>query len=246
MERKTKAHIALGGRLAGEFVIIVLGVLTALAVDNWRESREAQILQTNYLSRLADDLSRDLDDIGVATWAAMAQARATTTLLEALNDPQAFDIPMMTESLKSVDFTRPAHEVIDTHFGGLVWIVKRDRSFETTRATFDEMLSTGRLLVIEDPDLRKSIIDYYSNAEGLEGLGDWMAQSLDAMETVLQRGGYNAFDYNYIDDPLPLLLELDGLAVTLRDVRRKALRKVGVFEQIENNARELKERIESQ
>lgn len=125
-------------------------------------------------------------------------------------------------------------------------MVKRDRSFETSRATFDEMLSTGRLLVIEDPDLQKSTIDYYSNAGGLKGSGEWMAQSLDKLETVLQRGGYNAFDFNYIDDPLPLLLELDGLAVTLRDVRRKALRKVGIFEAIENNARELKERVESQ
>lgn len=53
-------------------MIIVLGVLTALAVDNWRESQEAQVLQSNYLSRLANDLNRDLDDLGAATWAAMA------------------------------------------------------------------------------------------------------------------------------------------------------------------------------
>ena len=216
-----------------------------MAVDSWRESREEKELQSSYLVRLLDDMERDFDAIRSATWASMAQARATTTLLDALGDPQAYDIPAMSESLESVDFSRPAHEVIDTSFGGLVWMVKRVRSFAPSRPTYDELLATGRLLVIEDPDLRKSIIAYYTFAEGIEGMDEWMSQSTDRMEAVLRQGGYNAFDYHYIDDPLPLLIELEGLAVTLRDVRRKALRQVYVFEMVENQARALKEQIES-
>ena len=98
--------------------------------------------------------------------------------------------------------------------------------------------------MIEDPGLRESIIDYYSFAENVEGIDEWMQQSTDQMEAVLQESGYNAFDYHYIDDPLPLLRELDGLPVTLRDVRRRALRQVAVLEWVEEKTRALQAKIE--
>jgi hypothetical protein len=244
MNNERDSALGLSRRLIGEFVIIVLGVLAALAVDNWREDRAEQELQTMYLDRFAGDLERDLDSLRSATWSSMAQARATTTLLNALDDPLALDVPMMTESLKSVDFTRPAHEVIDTSFGGLVWMSRRIRTFAPSRATYDELLATGRLLVIEDPGLRESIIDYYSFAENLEGVDEWMQQSTDQMEAALRESGYNAFDYQYIDEPLPLLRELDGLPVALRDVRRRALRQVAVLEWVEEKTRALLVKIE--
>jgi hypothetical protein len=244
MNNERDSALGLSRRLIGEFVIIVLGVLAALAVDNWREERAEQELQSMYLARFADDLDRDLQSLRSATWSSMAQARATTTLLDALGDPQAYNIPRMTDSLDSVDFTRPAHEVIDTSFGGLVWTSRRIRTFAPSRATYDELLATGRLLVIEDPGLRESIIDYYSFAENVEGIDEWMQQSTDQMEAVLQESGYNAFDYHYIDDPLPLLRELDGLPVTLRDVRRRALRQVAVLEWVEEKTRALQAKIE--
>jgi hypothetical protein len=68
-------------RLGAEFIIIVLGVLAAFAVDGWSEDRVKHVLEESCLLRLRDDLQWDIEQIGPARWAAFAKARATTTLL---------------------------------------------------------------------------------------------------------------------------------------------------------------------
>jgi hypothetical protein len=234
-----------GQHFAGEFIVIVLGVLAALAVESWSEDRGDRILEENYLFRLQGDLKRDLQQIGRARWASFAKARATTTLLYAIDDPLASEIPEFTESIKSIDFSVPATDVISVeHMGGLVWIAKRDRTLGSSRGAYDEMIATGRFLVIEDDQLRAEIIDYYSSVDDGEGLADWIAEASSRLEEVLEPSGLNAFDYNYIEDPLPRLRDLSGLAVVLRDIRRRSLRHVEILEQVEASAKELTEGID--
>jgi hypothetical protein len=43
----------------GEFVVILLGVLVALAADRWNQSRLESLTEGLYLERLADDLRAD-------------------------------------------------------------------------------------------------------------------------------------------------------------------------------------------
>jgi hypothetical protein len=57
--------------------------------------------------------------------------------------------------------------------------------------------------------------------------------------------GFNAYDFNAIDDPIPLLRDLDRLSPKLRDVRRISLRQVMVLESIEESSRELLATIHS-
>ena len=44
---------------AGEITIIVVGILIALAVDNWNEARNTGRRETDYLMRVVADLRRD-------------------------------------------------------------------------------------------------------------------------------------------------------------------------------------------
>jgi hypothetical protein len=127
--------------------------------------------------------------------------------------------------------------------GGLVWIAKRDRTLVPARGTYDEMISTGRFLVIEDDQLRADVINYYSDLDGAGSFSDWIYDASSRLEEVLEPSGLNAFDYNYIEDPLPELRDLKGLAGVLRDIRRRSLRNVAFLEQAEKNAKELTEKI---
>ena len=245
MNNESKWHFRFSGRFAGEFIVIVLGVLAALAVDSWSEDRNDRVLEENYLSRLKVDLERDLQQIGRARWASFAQARATTTLLFSIGDPLAGEIPEFTENIQSIDFTVPATEVIsDTTMGDLVWFAKRVRSFSPSQSTYDEMLATGRLLVIYDQQLRTDVINYYSLTEGSGEMGEWISEAATKLEEVLRPTGFNAFDFGYIDEPLPLLRDLKDLGFVLRDIRRRSLRQVWFLEQVEKEAKELTNSIE--
>ena len=245
LNKTSKTYFRFGGQFAGEFIVIVLGVLAALAVESWSEDRNDRVMEGNYLSRLKVNLEQDLQQIGRARWASYAQARATTTLLFAIDDPLAGEIPDFTENIKSIDFTVPATEVIsDTTMGGLVWMAKRSRGFSPSQATYAEMLATGRLLVIDDEQLRTGVINYYSFTEGSGQMVEWISEATTRLEEVLRPTGYNAFDYRYIDEPLPLLRDLNDLGFVLRDIRRRSLRQVWFLEQAEKEAKDLTNNVE--
>ncbi len=123
-------------RWVGEFVVIVLGILAALAVDSWSEDRGNHILEQEYLARIKEDVEWDLAEIEEAIQASILQGRSATTLLYALNDPLADHIPRFrSDRLAAIDFTVPLNEEFEVPLKRLVWLVARTRSFNPRRST---------------------------------------------------------------------------------------------------------------
>jgi hypothetical protein len=50
-------------RLVAEFLVIVVGVLVALGVDQWVQDRQDRALEAEYLERLLADVRYDLDEL---------------------------------------------------------------------------------------------------------------------------------------------------------------------------------------
>jgi hypothetical protein len=63
------------GRALGEFLVIVIGVLMALAVDDWREQRESRTNERHLLSVMAGDLVQDSASIAHAARVAPRRGR---------------------------------------------------------------------------------------------------------------------------------------------------------------------------
>ena len=245
--RKSTEQLALHGqRWAGEFVVIVLSILAALAVDSWSEDLNNRQLEREYLARIKDDLQWDLEEIEVAIRVSIDQARAATTILIELKDPLAEAIPPFSDSIKATDFTAPVHEEGEYSKGHTMWDVVRSRTFDPRRGTYDELLATGRIIVIDDTKLRAAIIDHYSMTEDrVTGLPEWVQRAGDDVDELVRKTGFNAFDFDAVDDPYPLLLGLDGLPPLLRNVRRVSLRQVKVLETVDKSSRELLEVIDA-
>ena len=235
-------------RWLGEFVVIVLGILAALAVDNWSTERNDRILEQEYLARIQKDLEWDLVEIEEAISASILQGRSATTLLYELDDPLADHVPRFrSDRLRAIDFAVPAHEEFDGPLKRLVWLAARTRSFDPRRSTYDELLATGRIVVIDDSELRASIIDHYSLTEDrVVGLGDRVNEPAARYDVFLARStGFNAYDFNAVDDPMSLLRDLDALPPFLRDVRRVSLRQASQLELIEESSPNLLAAIDS-
>ena len=67
------------GRLAAEFVVIIVGVLTALWVDELRQARADHSVELAYIEGLTTDLRADLAEIDSATvWSDRFEAAAGT------------------------------------------------------------------------------------------------------------------------------------------------------------------------
>jgi len=128
------------GQLSAEFVVIVVGVLVALAVDQWRESVGARAAEAQYVSRLIDDLTIDSLQSERFIEAGAAKAAALAEVMDALDDSAAVRLrPSTAWPDMNFTYTRPPPQT----------------------TTFDELRNTGGLGLIRSDDLRFEIGNTY-------------------------------------------------------------------------------------
>ncbi len=138
------------GYALGELVIVVVGVLIALATDAWNDDRLARLEEAELVARLINDLERDVDrleyGLGLLTGKSESLDRVYATLVEGElepSDPAAF-----------------LDDVIDGAQYGWNQVSSR-------RVTFDEWLGSGKFGLIRDPKLRVGIAEYYALDESV-------------------------------------------------------------------------------
>ena len=127
---------------ATEFVVIVVGVLAALAVDQWRDERNDSKTEVEYLSRLRIDVEADIEQFYSFEQILETKARLLQSLLDdTINSEFAHDPRSLMEAVQYSSFIALPDSV---------------------STTFDELLSTGHLALIQDVSLRDALSKYYS------------------------------------------------------------------------------------
>jgi len=136
-------------RALGEFAIIVLGVLAAFAVENWRDDRNQQELESEYLMRLGTDIRSDVERLDLT-----------------LNLGRA-----KVDALKTISGWHPA-EVVEPErmirrLGQSTVLGWSLPSLNTS--TIEDLESTGNLGVIRNVGVREAILEYYRELRDVRG-----------------------------------------------------------------------------
>lgn len=165
--------------LATEFVIIVLGVFAALAVDEWRESvREADI-RSHLVKGLVSDLNGDAVDYQEFIEDSKSRGIAAHQLTQwSKNIEAGFD-----ENLARTYIHR----------------IGRSSRLETVLSTFNEITSTGTGSVIKDPELRLKISNHYGLAIDRADLNEMVYSSIIRYRVALEDIGFSFVDRDTID-----------------------------------------------
>lgn len=119
----------------GEIVLIVIGILIALQINNWNENRKTQSRSLDYMQRLKVDLDHVLEDIN-------------NTITD--TDQKYNQALLVLEVLESKELLSAQQEDFETYF-------KRFYQFPITiqsTTAYNEMLSTGDLGLIKNESLR--------------------------------------------------------------------------------------------
>ena len=131
--------------LLGEFVVIVVGVLMALWVDELREARVNAQLEVAYLESLVTDLDADLAQFDeTEAWMRRQEAAAATVLALYNGSPPTDDVADLAAAVETAGW---------------------QFSPSITRNTIDDLRSTGNFRLIRDPALRRAIAAYYATVE---------------------------------------------------------------------------------
>ena len=135
MENKTGKYFKYA---FGEIILVVIGILIALQINNWNTSRLNDIKEKQYLNNIIDDIKtqRLLVEDQVTHNSKMRQQceKALIHLSSNHRDADSLNVYL-------TDITRKKYEVNDT--------------------TFKDLKSSGNILLIKDSDLKKKIISFY-------------------------------------------------------------------------------------
>ena len=171
--------------LIGELIIVVLGVLIALAANGLYEQRQERQREAAYLDRLRSDLQT-------------GSAR--------LQDRQRRYNQSLTAAAKLVDeleSSSPTDSDLLAYFLYAVQIGGNSAGYAHD-TTYRELLSTGNLNIVSDDSLRGRIVDYYRRADNFTTL-DTEALPYRLLELFLSLVGqaperYTLDDRNYEND----------------------------------------------
>jgi hypothetical protein len=140
MENKTGKYFKYA---VGEILLVMVGILLALQVNNWNTERLNRQTEKNYYCQLVIDFESDKTDLLKLIEASKQRVKVTKQLLVDLDAK-----------------TKTKEELILGLFTSL-----RSDAFIPSKSTIIDLTSSGRLSLIKDKALRKEIFKYYEDLD---------------------------------------------------------------------------------
>ncbi len=150
----------------GEIILVVIGILIALGINNWNESRKNQNLERIYIQELKTDLIKDSTLISTMLNQSNKQLRAKYLLHKYLVENTDFDF-FNNNFNHFPDFVKTNNYNVDSlsSYFQIQWNSESQYAFTPITTTIDEMKSIGKIGVIKNQELRRSIIETYNSYE---------------------------------------------------------------------------------
>jgi hypothetical protein len=128
----------------GEIVLVMVGILLALQIDNWNEDRKDRSIEEQYMERLLHDLQNDV-----------IYFESQILLCErAVSHLDSFLIEMYIAPVGPDDVRRiTKHGALQTD------------DLTLKNSTYRELISTGSMNIFSDQNIKAAIMDYYHLGE---------------------------------------------------------------------------------
>ena len=184
----------------GEIVLVVIGILIALQINNWNEERKENKQERFILQKLQIDINSDIINI---------------------------DNQIRVNKSNLLDFKKAAgillnHEVGDiSKFKDKISNVLNISGFNQKQTTFNNLISTGKIELIKNQALSDSIVIYYNS-----DYGSWDTAMKDYTRNIIAPYMLK-FDHipevNYKGDERFLNEDYSALDISKSDVIPKSL-----------------------
>ena len=143
MENKTSKYLKYA---IGEIVLVVIGILIALQVNNWNEEQKVKKEEKNTLEKL------------------FTESEQIVSYLEEMSNKYDYYISNIEKSAMALS-NKSMNGIPDEQFAFGVYSTAFYEAIAPPKSTYEELNSTGKINNIQSDAVRKSISAYYSELE---------------------------------------------------------------------------------
>ena len=133
----------------GEIILVVIGILIALSINNWNEQRKFNNLRSIYTERLLDDLRQDTLIINLT--------------INSIDEKQLV-IKSLTKEVDVEKISEKLFIAVEDYFR-TGWHMN---DFTVNENTYSDLSESGNMNVFKDHELSKKIKNYYVTVEQQE------------------------------------------------------------------------------
>ena len=133
----------------GEILLVVIGILIALQINNWNESRKLNRLKNVYITRLIQDIEQDTVKINYVVSEIEKNQKTINDFISLINS----------------ETNQYVLDTVITNYFSRGWIISE---FIPTTNTYKDLSQTGNMKIIKNGELSNKIIEYYGLFEEIE------------------------------------------------------------------------------
>jgi len=159
----------------GEIVLVVIGILIALQVDNWNSERLDEIKSRKYLEKLHGEIQ---------------------SMISVYNNQKVFAQTGYEEALKALKFIESCGEN-ETHEASFVQTMISHQTlmkYREIRNTYDEMIAAGAFAAIPDKELVGTIFTAFNVLTGGQSQIDYFRDEVGRASAIINT--HVTFSYN--------------------------------------------------
>jgi hypothetical protein len=128
----------------GEIVLVVIGILIALQINNWNENRKERILENNMIKKISINIEDDINEYRKILLAEKERQVKIDSFLLIIRNPLAYKTSNLDKYYKSL------------------WFFER---FTPNKSALTNLLSSGKINIIQNENLLESILAYYKTID---------------------------------------------------------------------------------
>lgn len=228
----------------GEIILVVIGILIALQINNWNESKKLKKEETLYLKRLKIDLEKDTLYYNKNIERANLLIERNNSFLKKIYDEQ-----------KSINEGRA---LLNIPLWDSEYLTIQDNAFR-------ELISSGKLNIISNPTLKVAVVDFYRitgskenyikefNEYSRELMANYVStypgtikqtRKTKELEKIFNDRMFRMKDFQFLNNPSSS--QFQGLEDIVMVYRIKHEIFVNLFHELKNNSKDLLYQIEQE
>jgi hypothetical protein len=159
----------------GEIVLVVIGILIALSINNWNENRKNKLTESEYYCKLLADFELDRQNIAVLYKESQHKIATSKRLLLELNNKNKDKSYLLNNYLEAL----------------------RTNAFVPSKVAMTDIVSSGKLNLLTNDSLKNDLLRYYGELDKL--LYQLEINQSKSLERVFLYDDFVQFGGQYLD-----------------------------------------------